>query len=342
MHVLIPAGVFAVTLLAVILARRVFFGFLRRLAVNAKSNTAGIVMSTLRGPIVIWGVILGLHLATQSSQLPPVVLHSVAQSLMVLWIVSLTIMASQLAGNLVKYYGSRVNGELPATSLTRNLAQIFVAMIGLLILLNGLGISITPLLTALGVGGLAVALALQDTLSNLFAGFYISIAGQIRLADYLKLNTGEEGYVVDISWRSTTLRTLANNMVIVPNSKLGQAIVTNFNLPGKAMAVNVVVGVTYACEPDQVEAVLLDEAKRAAGEVTGMVADPAPNVRLSAGLNDAGLQFTVTVYVAEFVQQFRVQGELRKRILKRLRREKIEIAPPVQTVYLQPPGAKTD
>ena len=111
-------------------------------------------------------------------------------------------------------------------------------ILGGLILLNHFNVSITPILTALGVGGLAVALALQDTLSNLFGGFYVAVAGQVRLGDYIKLNTGEEGYVTDIGWRCTTLPGTANNMIIVPNAKLAQAIVTNYYLPEKRMAAN--------------------------------------------------------------------------------------------------------
>ncbi len=332
-HVVIPVCVLLLTLVAVYLARRVFFAFLQRMAARTSSRAIPIVISTLRGPVMIWGLILGLHLATQFSQLPPKWLHYTARTFLVLWILSLTVMASRLAGNLVKHYGSRISGEMPATSLTRSLTQIFVAMIGGLILLNQLGISITPLLTALGVGGLAVALALQDTLSNLFAGFYISIAGQLRLGDYIRLNSGEEGFVADISWRSTTVRTLASNMTIIPNSKLAQAIVTNFNLPAKVMAVPVTVGVSYDCDPDRVEAVLLEEAKRATGEVPGLMAEPAPNARLNPGLGDWALQFTLTIYVNEFSEQFRVQSEMRKRILKRFRREKIQIPFPIQTVY---------
>jgi len=142
---------------------------------------------------MIWGLILGLHFATQTSELPPRALHYIAKSLFALWLISITIMVSQLVGNLVRHYGGRSNGQMPATSLTKSLAQIFVAVIGLLILLNHLGISITPLLATLGVGGLAVALALQDTLSNLFAGFYISIAGQVRLPEAIALAVGAVG-----------------------------------------------------------------------------------------------------------------------------------------------------
>ena len=126
--------------------------------------------------------------------------------------------------------------------------------------MNELGVSITPILTALGVGGLAVALALQDTLSNFFAGFYIMMAGQIRVGDYVKLDSGEEGYVVDISWRSLTIRTLPNNIVVVPNSKVAQANVTNYSLPEKRMSLLIKVGVSYDSEPDQIERILVEEA----------------------------------------------------------------------------------
>ena len=115
-------------------------------------------------------------------------------------------------------------------------------------MLNGLGLSITPMLTALGVGGLAVALALQDTLANLFAGVYITIAGQIRVGDYLRLDSGQEGYVADIGWRSTRIRMLPNNLVLVPNAKLSQAIVTNYYLPDRELAVLVEVGVDYGSD----------------------------------------------------------------------------------------------
>src|SRR5262249_16602668 len=150
-----------------------------------------------------------------------------------------------------------------------------------------------PILTALGVGGLAVALALQDTLSNLFAGFYVAIARQVRLHDYIKLNTGEEGYVTDITWRSTTVRTLGNNMIIIPNAKLAQAVVTNYYLPEKRLWVPVVVSVSYSSDIEKVERVLLEEATHAAGQIPGLLADPAPSVRFEPGFGDSALGFTV-------------------------------------------------
>lgn len=330
-----PLAILLFTLLAGFILRGTALRALERWASRTQSQADDILVDSVRGPFLLWALILGIHLATQVSQLPPRASAMIAKTLLILWIISLTIAASRLAGRLVQTYGDRAQGVLPVTSLSRNLARLVVASIGLLILLNVLGVSITPILTALGVGGLAVALALQETLANFFSGFYISAANQIRIGDYIKLDTGEEGYVTDISWRNSSIRMLSNNLVIVPNSKLAQAIVTNYHLPEKRMSLLIPVSVAYGSDPDVVEKLLIEEAKAAAGEVSGLLADPAPFVRFIPGFGEYALGFTLICQVQEFTDQYVVQHELRKRILRRLRRDGIEIPFPTQTVHLQ-------
>src|SRR2546429_328365 len=111
-------------------------------------------------------------------------------------------------------------------------AAVVLAPPGVLVLLSVLGIHITPILTALGVGGLAVALALQDSLANLFAGMHLLADKPIRVGDYVKIADTTEGYVVDIGWRSTRIRMLQNTVVVVPNKKVAESIITNYDLPG--------------------------------------------------------------------------------------------------------------
>jgi small-conductance mechanosensitive channel len=298
------------------------------------------VVGALRGPSLLWILMLALHVAMQSSDLPVRITGLISKTLLILWILSLTVVAARLAGSLVKLYGggngiSGTDQILPVTTLTQSIASLVVGTIGILILLNTLGISVTPILTALGVGGLAVALALQDTLSNLFAGFYISIAGQIRIGDYIKLDTGEEGYVTDISWRSTAIRALANNLIVVPNSKIGQAIVTNYHLPEKRMSLLIPIGVSYESDPDEVERILIEEAKEGAKVIPGLLEEPPPFVRFIPGFGDSSINFTLICQVAEFTDQYLSQHELRKRIFKRFRREGIEIPFPIRTVYMK-------
>jgi len=301
-------------------------------------SRAGLVLAeALSGPILIWAAILALHVGLQSSSLPGKFTDWGARTLFVLWIVSLTMMCMRIARDSIRFYGSQVTGALPVATLTQNLAQIAVVIVGALVLLDHFHVSITPMLTALGVGGLAVALAMQDTLSNLFGGFYVAVAGQVRLGDYIKLNTGEEGYVTDIGWRSTTIRSLGNSLIIVPNAKLAQAIVTNYDLPEKRMSAMLEVRVSYDCDPAQIERVLLDIAARGAREIPGMLADPAPSVTFDPGFGDSALGLTLNYQVAEFASQFTVRHELRKRIFHRFREEGIRIPFPARAVYMHAP-----
>jgi small-conductance mechanosensitive channel len=243
----------------------------------------------------------------------------------------------RIARDSIRFYGSQVAGALPVATLTQNLAQIAVVVLGALVVLDHFQVFITPMLTALGVGGLAVALAMQDTLSNLFGGFYVAVAGQVRLADYIKLNTGEEGYVTDIGWRSTTIRSLGNCMIIVPNAKLAQAIVTNYDLPEKRISAMLEVRVSYDCDPDGIERVLLDVAARGTREIPGMLAEPAPTVTFDPGFGDSALGLTLNYQVTEFASQFGVRNELRRRIFRRFREEGIRIPFPARAVYMHPP-----
>jgi small-conductance mechanosensitive channel len=329
-----PAVVFLATLGIAYLIRRIFFRALRSWSQRSPTRAVQALQDSLRGPTHIWNVILAVHFAIQSSALPPRFTEKAPEILQVLFIASLTLMCMRIVGDLVRNFGDSIPGAVPVTTLSQNLAQLVVLILGILVGLRLIGIEITPILTALGVGGLAVALALQDTLSNLFAGFYISVARQVRPGDYIKLNTGEEGYVTDISWRSTTLRGLSNNMVIVPNSKLAQANVTNYYLPEKRMGASVQVGVSYDSDIDRVERVLLEIGMKAVAEVPGMLAEPSPAVTFDPGFGESSLSFTLGFQIAEFSNQYSVRHEIRKRIFHRFRQEGIEMPFPTRTILM--------
>lgn len=331
-----PAVIFVLTMALGWLIRWLILKALRGWSARSQSRAGEVLIEVLAGPMVIWVVILAAHVAIQSSNLPPRIADHVTESLFFLWMVSVTLMAMRLAGNLVRRYGDQVPGALPVTTLSQNLAQIAVLILGIVVVLDHYNYSIKTILTALGIGGLAVALALQDTLSNLFAGFYVAVARQVRLGDYVKLNSGEEGYVADIGWRSTTIRSLNSNMIIVPNAKLAQAIVTNYYLPDKRMSVSLQVGVSYRSDPDRVEQVLLEIARKGSAEIPGMLADPAPAVAFDPGFGEWSLGFTLSFTVAEFSNQFGVRNELKKRIFRRFREDRIEIPFPTRSVHLEP------
>ena len=220
----------------------------------------------------------------------------------------------------------------PAAFLIRAL----FAVLALIIVLENLGVSLTAVWTTLGVGSVAVALALQETLSNFFAGLYILADRPVSHGDYVKLDGGQEGYVVRVGWRSTVIRTLANNFVIVPNATLAKAIITNFSVPELRMAYPLQVSVAFGTDHERVEKVLLEVAQEAIREGTeGLLGEPAPMVRLIPGFGASSLDFSLIVQLRQFSDQFAVQSELRKRILKRFEKEGIQIPFPTRTILFE-------
>ena len=290
-----------------------------------------IVVRAIRRGVPFWSLLVGAHLAAGFWPLPMHLADALQRCLYVLAAGSAIFLAADAAGQMIVLYGSRIEHALPVTSLTQNVARLIIVIIGGLMLLSGLGLSITPLLTALGVGGLAVALALQDTLSNLFAGFYITVARQVRVGDYIKLESGQDGYVHDIGWRSTTLKMLPNNMVIVPNATLGQAIITNFYLPDKELAVPVDIGVEYGSDLERIERVTCEVARDVQRTVAGAVPAFEPFIRYHT-FGDFSVNCTVILRGQEFVDQHLIKHEFVKRLHVRYAQEGISIAFPTRRV----------
>lgn len=307
----------------------------RRLGAWAAKTTwewDDLLLEALREGIPIWSVLAGFYVALGFWTLSEHFQRVFGSLIYVLAWLSVTFIVAGLTGKLVLLYSRQFQHALPVTGVTENIIRIVILGVGGLMILNGLGISITPLLTALGVGGLAVALALQDTLANLFAGLYLTLAREIRLGDYVKLETGQEGYVDDIGWRATRIRMLPNNMVLVPNKKLAETIVTNFDLPSQDLAVLVEVGVAYGSDMEKVERVTCDVGQEVMRQVTGGVPDFAPFIRFHT-FADFSVNFTVILRAKTFVDQYLVKHEFVKRLHDRYRQEGIEIPFPSRTVY---------
>src|SRR6185503_18875800 len=147
------------------------------------------------------------------------------------------------------------------SGLARTLIRVFIFTCGALVLLRIYNVNITPVLTALGVGGLAVALALQDTLANFFAGIHILIEEPIALGNSIRLSSGEEGVVTDIGWRTTRVRDGANNLFVIPNTKITSGILVNHSLPEMRQMVDVAVMVGLEADLDQVRRIGLEETR---------------------------------------------------------------------------------
>lgn len=332
-------SVFAVVFLAVafvlFIVRKVALGAVHKWAEKTALEYDDIILKSVKHPSIYLILALALYVALGTSDFPAAYVGYGLKAIYVIIIFSVTLAMANLASRSVQHAVEKSAISVPATGISRAIVNVTILAIGLLVILHSLGISITPLITALGVGGLALALALQDTLANLFAGMHILVERPLRVGDYIEIDSGQKGYVDDIGWRTTRIRMLGNNIVVVPNNKLSQSIITNYHMPEKRMSLLIPVGVSYDSDPERVEAVLIEEAKNAAGVVPGLLAEPAPFVRFIPGYGDSSLDFTLICQVAEYVDQYLVQHELRKRIFKRFKLEGIEIPFPIRTVYLK-------
>lgn len=333
--IFVPSSVTFLSALILFAVRAIAFKILHKWAEKTETQLDDIIIKALKTPSILWCIAIGLYIGVGVSDLSEKYVPYISKAIHIIIIFSITIASANLAGRIFRNYVQSSNLPIPTTGLAYGILKGSILVMGFLIILSVLGISITPLITALGVGGLAVALALQDTLANLFAGIHILMEKAVRVGDYIRLETGQEGYVDDITWRTTRIRMVPNNMVMIPNSKLSQSIVTNYHLPEKRMALLIPVGVSYDSDPDHVEMVLLDEARKGVGEISGLLGDPEPFVRLIPGFGQHSLDFTLTCQVREFADQNLVQHELRKRILKRFRAEGIEIPFPQRTVHMR-------
>jgi small-conductance mechanosensitive channel len=319
-----PAAVSVSVVLAALVFRHALFVGFRRWTGHTEDNS--LFLQAVRVPSILWCVVFGLFAMLEMTEVPPRLALQVQRVLVAAVIMSVTITVAGALSSLVAAASERHAIGVGVTGLARTSVRMTVMIVGTLVMLSSLGIAITPLLTALGIGGLAVALALQDTLSNLFAGMHLLADRPIRVGDYVRLSLEHvEGYVVDVGWRSTRIRMLQNNVVIVPNSRVAQSVITNYDLGETRVALSIGVGVSYEADPDHVERVLVDEATRAVGHIEGLLGDPPATARLIPGFGAYSLDFTLACWIARFTDQFAVQHELRKRVLKRLRAEGVEI-----------------
>lgn len=326
-----PLIIFLVVAFLGFIIKKIIFNRFLHWAKKTSIQLDDMILEVIKTPAAILVLIVSLYFAVQFSKLPENIVQVINRSILVLGIISVVLASANLLSGIIRFYASKLNSALAVTSLTQNIARIFVLSIGALIILNSLGISITPILATLGVGGLAVALALQDTLSNLFAGFHITVARQIRVGDYIKLESSEEGYVVDINWRSTMIKMLPNNLILIPNEKLNKSIVTNYYLPDKEMAVLVDVGVHYKSDLEKVERVTCEVAKSVMSQVSGGVVHFEPFIRYHT-FADSSINFTVILRVKEFVDQYLIKHEFVKSLHKRYNQEGINIPYPIRAI----------
>ena len=306
--------------------------YIHRLTSKTKTELDDVIISRITYPLHLTIILIGLFFALKSLTIINAYDYLINKIAFVVLTLIISFILSRIVSALVDNWLKVQKRYQKIPQLFNKIITVVIFIISILIIFDHFEIQITPLITALGLGGLAVGLALQSTMSNFFAGLHILSDKPIEVNDYIEIEGNIKGFVDDIGWRSIRLRTLQNTIVVVPNAKLAESIVTNYSMPQKEMSLLVNVGVDYSSDLEKVEKITIEVAKEIQKKVDGAVKDFEPFIRYN-NFGDSNINFTVILRVEDFVNKYLVEHEFIKSLKKRYDKEKIEISWPVRKIY---------
>lgn len=242
---------------------------------------------------------------------------------------ALDIVVNHGVRDLAKKTDSALDDEI--IPILHKAAMIVVWAFGLILILGAWGVDVGPFLAGLGIAGLAISFALQNTLSNVFAGISLILDRTFKLGDKIELSSGEVGTIYDVSLRSTRVRTYDNEIIIIPNSSMASSKIKNFTQPDLKVRVAIPFSVEYGNKPEEVINLIKSTAKK---EVKGIMKEPEVNV-LFTEMADSSLNFKLLFWVERYDEAYGKKIEATDLIYKTLKKAKIGIPFPTQTIHLK-------
>ena len=326
---LVSVGILVVAAILAALARVIFGPILRKLTARTQTELDDLVVRALNRPIA-WAILLiGVYAALLRFRVwKPDQITTIQNAGVAAAIVLVVYAALRVFNTAAGWYTETAAAKSARPREIRAQAVVASKVLNILILLCGI-------LIILRQYNVAVALALQDTLTNLFAGIYMMVDQPITVGDFVKLESGEEGFVEEVGWRNTKVRMWANNIVVIPNSKLAQSVVTNYYLPRQEMSVYIRCGVAYDSDLEHVERVCIEVGKEIMERMSGTATDWTPVVRFKE-FADFSINFVVVLRVRDFAAQYALAHEYMKALHRRFAEEGIEIPFPIRTVIMKP------
>ncbi len=294
------------------------------------------VLRSLRGLSILWFGLLGLNIALSLPNLPlfPYLILLSQKLLLVAFLASATWAIAQLSVEILRFYTTGDDGISSLTSLFEFLAKVLIFSCGFLLILSSIGISITPMLTAFGIGGVSLGLALQNTLANLMSGINIITSKKVRPGDYIELRTGEAGYVRDVDLRCTVIEEITNNLLVIPNAQIISSSFRNYSLPDHSLLIPVEVGISYDSDLEKVEKVTLEVMQEIAQLLQPHLGDYQPLIRYGK-FDYYSILLTVYLKVVEeeFFQHLTIKHEFIKLLHRRYQQEGIKLPYPIFFPY---------
>jgi small-conductance mechanosensitive channel len=325
------------------IAKLIIRSVVRHITKKTKTTLDDELLHALEPPILWLITIIGLFVALFT--LPALDAHSVklviaAKVVGILWGCWTAI---RVVRALFNWYGTEM-ASLTTSDMDDKYLHIFrrvvniiiIAIVGMLIL-QSLGVAISPLIAGLGIGGLAIGLALQDTLANFFSGFYLISDRAVKIGDYVEIAAPSgtvKGHVQDIGWRTSKIKTLADNQVIVPNSSFANSTVINYQAPTSELSITVPVGVSYEADLDKVEKITMEVIVDTLAKSDANVPGSKPLVRFT-DFGASSVNFIAILRINDPAKEGLIKHDFIMKLKRRFDKEKIEIPFPITTVHLK-------
>lgn len=313
------------------LFKRFFHSKLKKITKMSKWEGDDILLNSLESQVILWSFLFSLFLVFEDFPIKEEYSTFILVIIKIILIASITHAMAKLVLGLFELWSKKQEGGFPSTTIFTNIVKITIYVIGLLIILDSVNISIAPMLTALGVGGLAVSLALKDTLSDVFAGLHILLSKKVQPGDFVSLDSGEMGYIQNITWRNTKMLERTNNILHIPNTKLSSAIVKNYDSGDPSFSVKVFMGVDYNSDLGHVERVSLEEANKLHAEMEETNKSSQPSFKFR-GFGESSIDFAIYFRGNRYGDQNPIIHQFIKNIHKRFKEEKINIPFPIRTI----------
>jgi small-conductance mechanosensitive channel len=304
-----------------------------KITARTKTDLDDKIFGIISMPIFIMINLVGVYLSIQKLSFLKQFADLIDNVFFVLYVIIISFTTGRVIALIFSKIITSQTGMDKAPGLLVKIINSIILVIALLIILDRFGVDVTAAAAALGLAGIAVGLALQGTLTNFFSGLHIITDRPLKVGDFIEIDGTEiRGFVEDISWRSTRIRTWQDNIVIIPNNKLAESVITNVEMPQNESNIRVECGVGYGSDLTKVESVTLDVAREVQNSVKGAVKGFEPIMRFTK-FGDSNIEFFVMLRISDFAERFTVKHEFIKALKARFDKEGIEISWPVRKIY---------
>ncbi len=324
-------AILVITVVVAFISKLVLRGILKPLTKKTKTKIDDLIIRNLSSIIFYVVLLLGIKVGLPQFELRTTFFDGLVNTLLILVVaIFLLKIINSFARQWMKEwkFKTKTSADERLIPFLQKVMKGIVIILAVIFIFSAWKINISPLLATAGIAGLAIGLAVKDSLANILGGLQLVLDKAFKVGDKVQLESGEMGVILDIGLRSTKLKTYDNEIIYVPNGYLANAKIKNFTQPDFSVRVNVNFGVEYGSDPKKVSQVVLKAIKK----IDTVIDEPEPVVQFLK-MSDFSLDFVARAWVKDYNQAYSTQLQMTDEIYAALNQANISIPFPTRTVY---------